>query len=175
MTPQEALCVEYELYYAYQHKVKYVWGGTDLAKGADCSGAIFRACRRCGVPVVRTTAYRMMNHNANGWEGPIVGIEDAYPGATLIGFTLKPERPQGHTALAVDYYGESKLKFFHMSWSRRRAQISIIRTQPPNWWALKPKVYKSLLDKPKRNTVLDRLRVWLDGPPTSKNNAKTEK
>lgn len=162
MTKKQALCVELELYYSYENKTKYVWGGTDLARGADCSGSLFRACRRCGVPVLRTTSYRMLSENASGWEGAEIGIEDAYPGATLTGFTLKSSRPLGHIGMAVDYYRQNQIKFFHMSSSRKRATISVIRTQPPNWWYQQPKVFKLLLtpeQEPK--TLYRKVSSWI--------------
>ncbi|MDY6077274.1 C40 family peptidase [Mobiluncus sp.] len=69
--------------------VPYVWGGTDPAKGLDCSGLVQTAAREVGVTLPRVT----YDQQHSGVE--VDGIENAKPGDLLI------TRNSGHVAVYV--------------------------------------------------------------------------
>lgn len=69
--------------------VPYVWGGTDPAKGLDCSGLVQTAAREVGVTLPRVT----YDQQHSGVE--VDGIENAKPGDLLI------LRNSGHVAVYV--------------------------------------------------------------------------
>jgi len=60
----------------------------------DCSGYLFLAARRAGMPVRRTTSVRMAEGDA-GWIGVAVS-RDSRQHLDLVFWTLKPHRPNGH-------------------------------------------------------------------------------
>jgi len=77
---------------------RYVWGGSHSeASGLDCSGMVFLAARRAGLPVRRTTAERMYYGDA-GWTGYCVGHNDRQE-LDLIWWRFKPTRPYGHVGI----------------------------------------------------------------------------
>ena len=69
--------------------VPYVWGGTDPAKGLECSGLVQTAAREVGVTLPRVT----YDQQHSGVE--VDGIENAKPGDLLI------LRNSGHVAVYV--------------------------------------------------------------------------
>lgn len=74
---------------------KYLWGGcSHESTGLDCSGYLFLAARRAGMPVRRTTARRMAL-GESGWAGRTIPLE-AVRELDLCWWTFKPTRPDGH-------------------------------------------------------------------------------
>jgi len=67
---------------------RYQWGGSvNEDKGLDCSGYLFLAARRGGLPVKRTTAARMMV-GEGGW----IGVKVPFSAGTmldLVGWTFR--------------------------------------------------------------------------------------
>ena len=54
-------------------KAAYVWGGAESEqKGLDCSGYIYLAARRSGMPAKRTTGL-FMERGLGGWRGNRLG------------------------------------------------------------------------------------------------------
>lgn len=62
----------------------YIWGGTDVKKGLDCSGYMDAAAKWTGLPVQRTTAAYMAD-GLCGWAGTLLPdkLRDAQPGDLL--------------------------------------------------------------------------------------------
>lgn len=91
-----------EVLYILSKAPKYVWGGIDIILGVDCSGLIFAAAKRAGIPgITRTTAYHMaMGHG--GWIGVDVELADATPSdMTFWTWKDKPDRPYGHVGVLI--------------------------------------------------------------------------
>lgn len=98
----------------------YVWGGTSIEEGADCSGILFACAQSAGLPVLRTTAYRMAR-GLDGWKSVLVAIDyvkwedgdvqdaNAEEG-DLIWWTFTSERIDGHVGVRLD-----KKTFAHAS------------------------------------------------------------
>ncbi len=115
----EALSLEYakafgrELQSIINKNPRYLWGGSsDESKGLDCSGYLFLAARRAGMPVRRTTA-GLMAEGHGGWTGKTVAFEDV-DGLDLVFWTFKNSRPNGHVGAGWDAGG----KVTHASFRR---------------------------------------------------------
>jgi hypothetical protein len=92
------LAFEEELDRIIERRPKYVWGGSeDESKGLDCSGMLFLAARRAGVPVRRTTAVRMAA-GESGWTHIRVSRGE-HDHLDTVWWTLKPGRPCGHVGV----------------------------------------------------------------------------
>ncbi len=79
---------------------RYVWGGAETeAKGLDCSGFIFLAARRAGMPVIRVTSAQMAQ-GRGGWIGRDIAFRDSAE-LDIIWWTFKPERPLGHLGVLI--------------------------------------------------------------------------
>lgn len=91
--------LERELHIIIVKNPKYVWGGaTDERMGLDCSGYLFLACKRAGIPVKRTTSFRMA-HGLDGWDSVVVGrmyVASRELDITFWTFKASPNRPYGH-------------------------------------------------------------------------------
>ena len=78
----------------------YSWGGSESEqKGVDCSGYIYLAAKRSGIPVKRVTAFQM-RHGAGGWIGKESDL--GHTGELdLVWWTWidKPHRPHGHVGV----------------------------------------------------------------------------
>jgi hypothetical protein len=78
----------------------YFWGGAeDEKKGVDCSGYIYLAAKRSGVPVKRVTAIQMRT-GLGGWLGKDTDLGNAGE-LDLVWWTWidKPHRPNGHVGV----------------------------------------------------------------------------
>jgi hypothetical protein len=81
-------------------KPPYKWGGLDPVNGIDCSGYVFLAFKRAGIPgVTRTTSVRMAQ-GLGGWKGADVSWLDAEE-CDLIFWSFKPDRPNGHVGVLM--------------------------------------------------------------------------
>jgi hypothetical protein len=77
---------------------KYVWGGSESeAKGVDCSGYIYLAAKRSGMPVSRTTA-RNMRHGLGGWTGNNILFNSAEE-LDIVWWTFTSARSDGHIGI----------------------------------------------------------------------------
>jgi hypothetical protein len=96
--PGYARAFHWELKCIIELKPKYLWGGsTDEKKGLDCSGYVFLAAKRAGMPVRRTTSDRMAEGEC-GWEGVRV-FRDEVRHLDLVFWTMKEKRPNGHVGV----------------------------------------------------------------------------
>ena len=96
---QESL--EKELRYIIMKKPIYVWGGCESEKkGLDCSGYIYLASRRAGLPVKRTTAINM-EMGLGGWKNKPQTYEEADP-MDIVWWTWKGStRKHGHVGVFI--------------------------------------------------------------------------
>lgn len=98
---------------------KYVWGGTDLDNGIDCSGFVMRLFGKYGKRLPRTAAEQAKVGQ------PVERLEDLRPGDRLYFWEYKRGKV-GHTAI---YIGDNK--FIHSSSSRGGVNIDDLRK---NYW-----------------------------------------
>ena len=78
----------------------YYWGGYDNEKqGLDCSGYIFLAMKRSGVPVKRVSAFEM-KHGLGGWSGKDIPLDDAEE-LDIPFWDLQKSRPFGHVGAFI--------------------------------------------------------------------------
>lgn len=98
---------------------KYTWGGssTNLQKGLDCSGYIFRAAKWAGMPVRRTTSSKMAIGQC-GWVSRPVKWENRAV-TDLVFWTFKHSRPDGHVGVIV----MDANHVTHSSGSRKRVVV----------------------------------------------------
>lgn len=97
-------------------KAAYVWGGAESEqKGLDCSGYIYLAARRSGMPVKRTTAL-FMERGLGGWSGKPLRLEDCEE-TDLIWWTWKtsPSRVHGHVGVFLVDRDSGLLEVTHAS------------------------------------------------------------
>jgi hypothetical protein len=77
---------------------RYQWGGSESErKGLDCSGYLFLAARRAGLPVRRTTSHRMAR-GESGWDSVAVARDSIKP-CDMVFWTFKERRPDGHVGV----------------------------------------------------------------------------
>ncbi|MEJ2718512.1 MAG: NlpC/P60 family protein [Deltaproteobacteria bacterium] len=97
-----ARALTFELRSIINKHTPYAWGGSnDEREGLDCSGYIYLAARRAGLPVRRTTSRRMAIGDG-GWTGIPVTLDDpANCGDTLdlMFWTFAAKRPNGHVGV----------------------------------------------------------------------------
>lgn len=94
----------------------YLWGGsTTEEQGLDCSGYIFLAARRAGLPVKRTTAV-VMEKGLQGWIGNWVKLEECEE-LDLVWWTWKtsPARIHGHVGVLLINRRSGLLEVTHSS------------------------------------------------------------
>ena len=91
-----------------------------MLKGVDCSGYLYLAGRRAGMPVKRSTSKRMAQ-GLDGWVGKDVpsGKEQELD---LPFWTFKPDRPNGHVGVFWE-----KGKVTHASPSRDRVVVDKLK------------------------------------------------
>ena len=77
LAPQYETALKQNLWLIIWKHPKYTWGGAESEeKGIDCSGYLYLAAKRAGIPVRRTTAIQMEAGLA-GWTGKNVTLDDA--------------------------------------------------------------------------------------------------
>ena len=104
-------------------KTAYVWGGVGGIKngviGLDCSGLIYYLYKKSGIPVKRSTAFRM-RHGLDGWIGDDIVLNDAeahdLPFWTWKGQEAK--RPFGHVGIFYEGSRSKLLEAMHSSSSK---------------------------------------------------------
>jgi hypothetical protein len=97
----------------------YFWGGAeDEKKGVDCSGYLYLAAKRSGIPVKRVTAIQMRT-GLGGWIGRDTDIGHAGE-LDLVWWTWidKPHRPHGHVGVFLIGRRSELLEVTHSSSSR---------------------------------------------------------
>jgi cell wall-associated NlpC family hydrolase len=101
-------------------KPKYLWGGSESEeKGIDCSGYLYLAAKRAGIPVHRTTAIQMEAGLA-GWKNKKILLDEAEE-LDLVWWTWKdkPNRPHGHIGVfLINNRGSKLLEVSHSSTSK---------------------------------------------------------
>lgn len=113
-------------------KTAYVWGGVGGEKngviGLDCSGLIFYLYKQSGIPVKRSTAFRM-RHGLDGWVGNDVALDDVeahdIPFWTWKGQEAK--RPFGHVGLFYEGSQSKLLETMHSSSSKNGVVVQQLR------------------------------------------------
>lgn len=79
---------------------RYVWGGSeDESKGLDCSGYIYLAAKRAGMPIHRTTSLEMARGHG-GWIGTDILYTDAKE-LDFVWWTFKTTREHGHIGILL--------------------------------------------------------------------------
>jgi len=107
-------------------QVPYVWGGYWGPLTGDCSGQTYWICHMAGLPVHRTTAYKMWL-NKGSWPGQRVFVklneQDIAQFPSLLFWTYDTKRPFGHVALTVwnatDSKGRRTILFREASFSKK--------------------------------------------------------
>jgi cell wall-associated NlpC family hydrolase len=109
------------LNFILSQQTQYRWGGAaDEKQGLDCSGFIFLAARRAGMPVRRTTS-RGMAEGDGGWTG--VGLSrEASNRLDLCFWTFSGRRPHGHVGVL---YRDRE----HVTHSTARRGVTIDRVE----------------------------------------------
>ena len=113
-------------------KTAYVWGGVGGEKngviGLDCSGLIFYLYKQSGIPVKRSTSFRM-RHGLDGWVGNDVALDDVeahdIPFWTWKGQEAK--RPFGHVGLFYEGSQSKLLETMHSSSSKNGVVVQQLR------------------------------------------------
>ena len=81
---------------------RYVWGGaSDEKTGLDCSGLIYLAAKRSGLPVSRTTAASMYR-GEHGWAATTITFDHRLE-CDLLFWTIQPTRPAGHVGVLISH------------------------------------------------------------------------
>jgi cell wall-associated NlpC family hydrolase len=105
---------EYYLRQGVRENYQYVWGASDpnkltydtkakaFKKGLDCSGYVFWAGRKAGIPGIRRTTSFDMGHGGSGWLGDTLlgGLRDA-KSTDIVFWTLSKDRPFGHVGVLL--------------------------------------------------------------------------
>lgn len=94
----------------------YVWGGSESeARGLDCSGYVYLAARRSGLPVKRSTAF-FMEKGLQGWVGNRAKLEECEE-LDLVWWTWKtaPARIHGHVGVLLINRRSGLLEVTHSS------------------------------------------------------------
>lgn len=120
LSPKYELALKQNLWIIISKHPKYTWGGAESElKGVDCSGYLYLAAKRSGIPVHRTTAIQMEAGLA-GWTGKKVTLDDANE-LDIIWWTWKtsPQRRHGHVGFfLVNNRGSKLLEVTHSSSSK---------------------------------------------------------
>lgn len=113
-------------------RTAYVWGGVGGVKdgviGLDCSGLIYYLYKQSGIPVKRSTAFRM-RHGLDGWIGIDVVLDDVEP-HDLPFWTWQGQeksRPFGHVGLFYEGSQSKLLETMHSSSSKNGVVVQQLR------------------------------------------------
>lgn len=131
LAPQYEISLKQNLWTIISKKPRYTWGGAESeVKGLDCSGYLYLAAKRSGLPVKRTTAI-LMESGAAGWSGKKVELDDAQE-LDIVWWTwlTSPQRKHGHLGFfLVNRRGSNLLEVTHASTSRGGVTIQQLRGQ----------------------------------------------
>ena len=120
LSPKYELTLKRNLWIIIDKHPKYTWGGSESElQGVDCSGYLYLAAKRSGIPVHRTTAIQMEAGLA-GWTGKKVTLDDANE-LDILWWTWKtsPQRRHGHVGFfLVNNRGSKLLEVTHSSSSK---------------------------------------------------------
>lgn len=127
-----------ELYVKW--RMPYKWGGSSPATSFDCSGFVYDVCKRSGLPVKRTTSYRMWLDKGS-WPGERVFVKfNAHDEAVfpdLVFFTFSSARKFGHVGLVVinatDKNGRRSILFREASSSQKVLKETEMRDGDYRW------------------------------------------
>jgi hypothetical protein len=102
----------------------HVWGGAGTEKNGkqqfDCSGYLYYVYFTSGVPVKRTTAYRM-RLNLDNWEGKDINIYDVDDlDIPFWSWRNSPNRPFGHVGIILIGKKSKILEITHASGSKKK-------------------------------------------------------
>lgn len=113
-------------------KTAYIWGGVGGVKdgviGLDCSGLIFYLYKKSGIPVKRSTAFRM-RYGMDGWAGRDVSLDDV-DAHDLPFWTWKGSektRPFGHVGIFYEGQQSGLLETMHSSSSKNGVVVQQLR------------------------------------------------
>lgn len=113
-------------------KTAYVWGGVGNEKNGvlqlDCSGLVAYLYKQSGIPVKRSTAFRM-RHGLDGWVGVDVTLDDV-DAHDLPFWTWKGSegtRPFGHVGLFYEGQQSKLLEAMHSSSSKNGVVVQQLR------------------------------------------------
>lgn len=121
-------------------RVPYIWGGYWGKLGVDCSGYMYWICHMAGLPVKRTTSYRMWLDKGS-WPGERVFVKfnelerAQFPNVAF--FTYDVKRPFGHTVLvvmnALDKQGRRTILFREASSSAKIVKDTEMKQGDYRW------------------------------------------
>lgn len=95
----------------------YTWGGSvEESKGLDCSGYLYLAAKRSGMPVKRVTSI-MIESGAGGWTSKKIELDDVDE-FDINFWTFKPSRPHGHLGFYLVSKKSGLLEITHSSSSK---------------------------------------------------------
>jgi hypothetical protein len=119
LSPELQTTFEKELRVIIDRHPRYTWGGSESeVRGVDCSGYLYLAAKRAGLPVQRTTAL-YMSKGFGGWESIKIQVKDiSHLDLTFWTWRDKPNRPEGHVGVVLMEPGEIELRVTHASEKR---------------------------------------------------------
>ena len=108
-TGQDAQLKQAMLNYSYNYiGTKYVWGGTDLKNGIDCSGFVMKLFGKIGVDLPRTADEQSRVGKS------VERLEDLQPGDRLSFWDSKRGKV-GHTGIFLGFFQDGGAYFIHSS------------------------------------------------------------
>lgn len=108
-TGQDAQLKQSMLNYSFNYiGTKYVWGGTDLKNGIDCSGFVMKLFGKIGVDLPRTADEQSKVGTA------VERLEDLQPGDRLSFWDSKRGKV-GHTGIFLGFFQDGGAYFIHSS------------------------------------------------------------
>ena len=106
---QDAQLKQAMLNYSFNYiGTKYVWGGTDLKNGIDCSGFVMKLFGKIGVDLPRTADEQSRVGT------PVERFEDLQPGDRL-SFWESKRGKVGHTGIFLGFFPDGGAYFIHSS------------------------------------------------------------
>lgn len=110
LSPKYETTLKQNIWIIVDRHPKYTWGGSESEeKGIDCSGYLYLAAKRSGLPVKRTTAI-LMEQGLGNWTSRKITLDDAQELDIVWWTWLKtPNRRHGHIGFFLINTRESKL------------------------------------------------------------------